>query len=194
MSFIRNTDLSFRHQRRKIFLQIMRQVLIYLAEIVAAGLLAFALVYGLGLRVSMSGDSMASTFEDGETLFVNRFVYSIMIPKSGDVIVFRTSENEKSPYYIKRIVGTPGDTVQIRDGLIYVNDVLFDTGDTEAILEPGVAEEKLTIEEGEYFVIGDNRNDSQDSRYANFGNVKEEYIIGKAWFYYNALNDLGFVR
>ncbi len=176
-------------------MQILRQTLVYIAEAAAALLLAFALVYGLGLRINVSGDSMETTFSNGETLFVNRFVYDIMIPQSGDVIVFQINENERSPYYVKRIVGVPGDTVQIKDGLLYVNDVLFDTGDTEAILEPGIAEEKLTIGEGEYFVIGDNRNnDSQDSRYTNFGNVKEEYIVGKVWFHYNAINDLGFVR
>ncbi len=194
MPTFRRQGLSFRRHRRQFQIAMFRQGLIYVLEAAAAVALAFLLVYGLGLQVTMTDDSMEPALTDGESVMVNRMVYHITLPKSGDVVVFRINDNERSPYYIKRIVGTPGDTVQIRGGVIYVNDVRFDAGDTEAIVEPGVAETKLTLGEDEYFVIGDNRNESEDSRYANFGNVKDEYIIGKAWFYYNALNDLGRIR
>ncbi|MCD8299960.1 MAG: signal peptidase I, partial [Clostridiales bacterium] len=84
--------------------------------------------------------------------------------------------------------------VQITDGVLYVNGEMFDEQDTEAIENAGLAEDPITMGDDEYFVIGDNRNNSEDSRYANFGNVKEEYIAGKAWFYYGAINKLGRIR
>ncbi|MCC8141763.1 MAG: signal peptidase I [Lachnospiraceae bacterium] len=194
MALFSRNELSFRHHRRRIRLGAMRQVLIIIIEIAAALVLAFLLVYGLGLRVNVSGNSMETTLSDGESVFVNRLAYRVGSPKSGDVVVFMPNGNEKSPYYIKRVVAAPGDSVQIKDGVIYVNDVMFDDKDTEAVADAGLAEEKLTMGDDEYFVIGDNRNSSEDSRYTSFGNVKKEYIIGKAWFHYDAINDLGRVK
>ncbi len=194
MAFLRNQGLSFRRERRRIRRGILHHTVIFVLEGAAAVALAFVLVYGWGMRVSVAGNSMETTLTDGETILINRVAYRFTNPKSGDVIVFRPNGNEKSPYYIKRVVAAPGDTVQIRDGVIYVNDVMFDEMDTEAVADAGLAENKLTMGEDEYFVIGDNRNNSEDSRYANFGNVKKEYVIGKAWFYYNAINDLGRIK
>ncbi len=194
MPLFRKQGLSFRHQRRQVRMVAIRQGLILVIEAAAAVAVAFVLVYGWGMRVTVIGNTMGNTLTDGETVLVNRFVYLFSTPKSGDVVVFRPNGNEKSPYYINRVVAAPGDTVQIRDGVIYVNDVMFDEKDTEAVAVAGLAEEKVTMGEDEYFVIGDNRNDSEDSRYASFGNLKAEYIIGKAWFRYNAINDLGRVK
>ncbi len=174
-------------------LAIRRGVLIAV-EVVAALALAFVLVYGWGMRVSVPDASMENTLTEGETVLVNRFAYRFTNPKSGDVVVFWPNGNVKNPYYVKRVVAAPGDTVQIKDGVIYVNDVMFDEKDTEGVTYAGLADVKLTMGEDEYFVIGDNRNDSEDSRYASFGNLKKEYIVGKAWFRYNAINDLGRVK
>ncbi len=194
MPIFRKQGLSFRHQRRQVRLVAIRRIVILVAECAAALALAFFLVYGWGMRINVVGTSMDGTLTEGEAVLVNRIIYRFSTPKSGDVVVFLPDGNEKSPYYVQRIVAAPGDTVQIRDGVIYVNDVMFDEVDTEAVAEAGLAEEELTMEDGEYFVIGDNRNDSVDSRYASFGNLKDEYIIGKAWFRYNAINDLGRIK
>ncbi len=194
MELFRREGLSFRRRRRPFERAAFRHALIMVIEAVAALVVAFLLVYGWGMTASVVGNSMEPTLSDGETIFINRLLYHIAAPKSGDVIVFMPNGNEKSPYYVKRIVAVPGDTVQIRDGVIYVNDVMFDEQDTEAVADAGLAEEELVIGEDEYFVMGDNRNSSEDSRYANFGNVQEDEIIGKAWFYYTAINDLGRVK
>ena len=89
----------------------------------------------------------------------------------------------------------PGDKIQIKNGAVYVNGELFDEKvDTAAVEDAGLASEEITVGEDEYFVLGDNRNSSEDSRYANIGNVKREYIIGKAWFRISPLRKIGFIK
>lgn len=137
---------------------------------------------------------MESTVSDGSQILVNRFIYNVKSPKSGDVIVFLPNGNEKSHYYVKRVIGVPGDKVQIKSGLLYVNGELYDTEDTDTIKNAGVVEEEITVGEDEYFVLGDNRNSSEDSRYANIGNIKKEYIKGKAWFVVRPFKKMGRIR
>ena len=96
---------------------------------------------------------------------------------------------------MKRVIGIPGDTVQIKEGEVYVNGELFEDEDEFApILDAELAAEPVKLEEDEYFVLGDNRNNSEDSRYANIGNVKKEYIIGKAWFIISPYDSMGFIK
>jgi signal peptidase I len=92
------------------------------------------------------------------------------------------------------VIAVPGDTVLIQNGAVYVNGELFDEKvDVSAIEEAGLASEELKLEDDEYFVLGDNRNNSEDSRYANIGNVKKDYIIGKAWFRVSPWKKFGFI-
>ena len=126
---------------------------------------------------------------------INRFIYLLSDPKPGDIVVFLPNGNEKSHYYVKRVIGIPGDTVQIKEGEVYVNGELFEDEDEFApILDAELAAEPVKLEEDEYFVLGDNRNNSEDSRYANIGNVKKEYIIGKAWFIISPYDSMGFIK
>jgi len=194
MAFMRSKGLSFRRRRKKVSLSAAKFILFFIGKILITLFLALFLVYFLGMRVTVAGSSMESTLSDGESVFVNRLVYTFSGPQSGDVIVFLPNGNEKSQYYVKRVVAVPGDTVQIVDGVLYVNGEIYDDEDTEAIENAGLAEEEITVGEDEYFVLGDNRNNSEDSRYANIGNVSEEDIVGKAWFSYAGLRDMGLVK
>lgn len=174
---------------------LVKEVLTWVVEIAIVLIIAFVFVYFIGHRTTVVGQSMNPSLENGEGILVNRFVYKVTDPKPNDVIVFLPNGNEKSHYYIKRVIAVPGDTVQIKNGAVYVNGELFDEKvDTAAIAEAGIASEEITVGEDEYFVLGDNRNSSEDSRYANIGNVKKEYIVGKAWFRVSPFRKIGFIK
>lgn len=194
MAPLRSKGLSFRRRKKKISLSMTKNIALLVVEILIALFLAFVVVYSVGMKVTVTGNSMEGTVSDGDSVFVNRLIYSLSEPKAGDVVVFLPNGNEKSHYYVKRVVAVEGDTVQISDGVLYVNGEMYDEEDTEAIVNAGLAEEEITIGEDEYFVLGDNRNSSEDSRYANIGNVEKQYIVGKAWFYFGSIRDMGRVR
>lgn len=190
----RRSGLNFGKQKKKVNMAVVREVCIWAVEILITLLVAFTLVYFIGLRTSVVGQSMAETLEGGDEILVNRFVYKVTNPKPNDIIVFLPNGNEKSHYYVKRVIGVPGDTIQIRNGDVYVNGELFEEEISAAAMEDaGLAGEEITLEQDEFFVLGDNRNNSEDSRYANIGNIKKEYIIGKAWFIVAPWGDFGFL-
>lgn len=187
--------LNFGKHRKKLNMPLVKEVLTWVVEIAIVLIIAFVFVYFIGHRTTVVGQSMNPSLENGEGILVNRFVYKVTDPKPNDVIVFLPNGNEKSHYYIKRVIAVPGDTVQIKNGAVYVNGELFDEKvDTAAIAEAGIASEEITVGEDEYFVLGDNRNSSEDSRYANIGNVKKEYIVGKAWFRVSPFRKIGFIK
>ena len=97
---------------------------------------------------------------------------------------------------MRRVIGVPGDTVQIKDGAVYVNGALYDEKIEwiASMEDAGIAAEEIKLEKNEYFVLGDNRNNSEDSRYANIGNIKEEYIVGQAWFRLESEDGMGFIH
>ena len=190
----RKTGLNFGRQKKKINMGIVKEIFTWVIEIAITLAVAFTFVYFIGLRTSAVGQSMADTVNNGDNILINRFVYNVSDPKPNDIIVFLPNGNEKSHMYIKRVIAVPGDTVQIIDGRVYVNGNLFeDEIETALIEEPGIAAEEITLEENEFFVLGDNRNNSEDSRYANIGNIKKEYIIGKVWFRVSPWSEFGFL-
>ena len=191
----RKSGLNFGRRKKKINFAVVKEVLSWTVEIALTLLIAFTFVYFIGLRTSVVGQSMSKTLNGGDQILVNRFVYKVTDPKTNDIVVFLPNGNEKSHYYVKRVIGVPGDKIQIKNGAVYVNGELFDEKvDTAAIEDAGLASEEITVGEDEYFVLGDNRNSSEDSRYANIGNVKREYIIGKAWFRISPLRKIGFIK
>lgn len=190
----RRGGLNFGKQRKKINIAIVKEVAGWIIEILMVVMLAWTFVYFAGLHTSVVGQSMAETLNSGDEILVNRFIYKITDPKANDIIVFLPNGNEKSHYYVKRVIAVPGDTVLIQNGAVYVNGELFEEEiEVASIEEAGIAEEEITLGKDEYFVLGDNRNNSEDSRYANIGNVKKEYIIGKAWFRVAPWSDFGFL-
>ena len=191
---MRRRGLHFGQEKKKVNLPVMKNAVVWMLEIAIVLAIAFVFVYYIGFRTSVVGQSMAPTLENKQEILVNRFIYSISDPKPNDIVVFLPNGNEKAHYYVKRVIGVPGDTVQIKDGAVYVNGELFEEKvETAAILDAELASEKIVLEEDEYFVLGDNRNNSEDSRYANIGNVKKEYLFGKAWFIVSPYQKFGFI-
>ena len=191
----RSKGLNFRKKKRELNIPLLREIAVWILELAITVALAGVLVYFVGVRTTVVGQSMSAQLQDGDQVLINRFIYKVKKPKLGDVIVFLPNGNEKSHYYIKRVVAAGGDTIQIIDGVIYVSDVpLAKDYFSATISDPGVAAEKIRLEADECFVIGDNPGGSEDSRFANIGNVKSEYIIGKAWFKILPFSDAGFVE
>lgn len=164
-------------------------------EIAVVCLFAFVAVWYFGQRVSTVGDSMSPVLRNGDVVLVNRIVYNATTPKRGDVIVFKPKGNENDHYYIKRIVGLPGETIEIIENRVYIDgERLEEDYETTNIDDVGAVDEKLKLAGDEYFVLGDNREQSEDSRDADVGNVKREYIYGKAWFVITPGDEFGFVN
>ncbi|CUX47158.1 signal peptidase I [Clostridium sp. C105KSO13] len=191
----RKPELKFQQEKKKTEKQNMDVIVIWTLQIVAVCIIAFILVWLFGQRVSNAGDSMKPALKNGDVVMINRLVYNASRPKRGDVVAFKPNGNENVHYFIKRIVGLPGETIQIKDGDIYIN------GKTakkhiyaKNIKDAGVAAEPLTLDDDEYFVIGDNHAGSDDSRMADIGNVKRSEIYGKAWFVTSFGSDFGFVK
>jgi len=166
-------------------------MLVYIIIVLAV---TFLFITFVGQRTHVSGESMENTLDDGDQLIVDKITYRFKDPERFDIIVFPFHYKENT-YYIKRIIGLPGETVQIADGLIYIDgEVLQESYGREVIQDPGLAAEPITLGEDEYFVLGDNRNNSEDSRSADIGNVKKEDILGKAWFIITPGERFGFLR
>lgn len=164
---------------KKITFRDVRMLVLYVACVMA---LTFLLVEFVGQRTRVSGSSMESTLSDGDNLIVDKVSYRFGEPKRFDIIIF-PYQYTKDTFYIKRIVGLPGETVQIdNEGGIWINGVhIEDPYEREKMLDPGTAIEPVTLGTNEYFVLGDNRNNSQDSRFPGVGLIKRDDIIGKAW-------------
>lgn len=153
---------------------------VYVALICTAG---FLLAHFVVQRTVVRGSSMAPTLLDGDNLIVDRTVSGGKRLKRYDVVVF-TYLYRPETYFIKRIIGLPGETVQIKDnGSIYINGRKLSENYGNAVIEdPGTARYPLKLGEGEYFVLGDNRNNSEDSRFLDVGPIKSSQIVGKVLF------------
>ncbi|MBS5931781.1 MAG: signal peptidase I [Clostridiales bacterium] len=186
-----NFDSDDTNAKRK---KIIKEVIIWVVEIIAVILLAYFLVEYAVEKTTVVGESMETTLQEGDKIVINKLAYRFSKPKRFDVIVFKQSGKEHSYYDIKRIIGLPGETVQIKDGVVYINDEpIKEKSAVDVIKNPGLSVEPILLEDKEYFVLGDNRNLSEDSRFANIGNVVFDDIIGKAWIRlkpFNFVNEL----
>ena len=159
----------------------VREAFSWIFGIAAAVFIAAVLIFFLGMSTNVVGVSMEPTLYNGQKILVNRFIYLLSSPKRGDVVVFLPNGNENAHYYVKRVVAVPGDRLQIQGGELYVNGEVS-RWVSEKILDFGIAANEIVLGNGEYFCIGDNPNNSEDSRSANIGPVEEKDIIGEAWF------------
>lgn len=162
--------------------------------LVVIGLVYLVITY-VGQRTEVNGESMENTLSNEDNLIVDKLTYRFSDPKRYDIIVFpfRYADNT---FYIKRIIGMPGETVQIdREGNIYINgEILEESYGREVIQNPGLAANTIQLEEDEYFVMGDNRNNSSDSRDPMVGNIHRDEIIGRAWVRIWPLNKFGVLK
>ena len=167
----------------------------FILYIAVVFLVTFLVIHYVGQRTQVSGSSMEYTLSDGDNLIVDKISYRFYEPERFDIIVF-PFQQEEDTYYIKRIIGLPGETVQIgEDGTILINGMeLEESYGREVIQEPGAAAEPLTLREGEYFVLGDNRNASSDSRDPSVGMIQREDIVGRAWLRIYPFDKVGFIR
>ncbi|MDO4265732.1 MAG: signal peptidase I [Eubacteriales bacterium] len=170
---------------------ILRTVVQWLTNIIVTVAFAWFLVYGVLGQEMVSGHSMLPTLAAEDMCLVNRLCYDIGNPKRFDVVVFEREDTKQTN--IKRVIGLPGDTVQIVGGSVYINNRKLDDPHIGAVSLPGLAENPVELQKGEYFLLGDNADSSEDSRFANIGNVKRENIKGKVWFRLKPFKNLGFI-
>ena len=144
---------------------------------------AYVIVTFMCDRTIISGGSMQPVIENEDTVLINRFAYSFTKPKRYSVAAFKLPGSNSSKVYVKRVIGLPGEKIQLKD------DVFTDT-----ILTAGLAANEITLGKDEYFLLGDNRNNSEDSRFAGVGIVKEKNITGSVWAIVGPVKRLGFVK
>lgn len=157
--------------------------------------LTYLIITFVGQRTRVSGSSMETTLHNGDNLIVDKLSYRFRDPKRYDIIVF-PYKYEENTYYIKRIIGVPGETLQIKDGYVYIDgeQLTSDIYGNELIEDPQTAEDPVTLGEDEYFVMGDNRNHSMDSRDPSVGVLKKSDLMGRAWVRIYPFNNVGVIR
>lgn len=169
-----------------------RETLREIGETVVLIAIIYALVNLACARFVVDGPSMQPNFQTGQFLVVSRVNYLLTNPQRGEVVVFHYPNNPAQDY-IKRVVGLPGETVEIRDTLVYVNGVPLEEPYINEPCQPGSCRDNLwELGADEYFMLGDNRNHSSDSR--SFGAVKRQYIVGEALIRYWPPQDWGIIQ
>ena len=184
VSVARRKGLTFYQKKKKLNSAVIKDIFEMIVGGMIAVFLAFVIVFSVGMRTSVIGDSMEPALYNGQEILMNRVIYRLSSPKRGDVVVFLPNGNQNSHYYVKRVVGLPGERIQIKEGNVYINDVLLEEDEAfDNMIDAGIAQNELELASDEYFVLGDNRNSSEDSRSGNIGAVRKDNIIGKAWFH-----------
>ncbi len=185
----RKKGLSFsRKKRKRISAFVLKEIFIWIFNIAIAIAFGIMVVIFFGMKVRVIGTSMEPTIANSEMVLVNKVVYTFRNPQKGDTVVFLPNGNAYSHYYVKRIVATPGDMVQIIEGRLYVNGEI-EEGVYDKMEDAGIAENQIRVGSGEYFVLGDARNSGEDSRSGNIGLIKEELIEGKVWIHLGSENN-----
>ena len=166
------------------------EIILYFALVAC---ITFLIIHFVGQRTVVNGVSMQPTLSDGDNLIVDKLSYRFHDPDRFDIIVF---PQEDGRYFIKRIIGLPGENVRIdEDGFIYINgEKLQESYGKEVMLDPGLAKDGIQLGADEYFVLGDNRNYSSDSRDPSVALIHRKEIIGRAWLRIWPLNSFGILK
>lgn len=194
----RNKGFTFVEKKKIITKEVVKESLGTLFYCCAAILLGAVLVVAFGMKTSVIGSSMSPKLENGQEVLVDRFLFKLISPARFDVVCFYPKGNKNANLYIKRVIGLPGETVQIKEGSVYINGVKLiedDEYNVDGIDDAGLAESEFLLGSEEYFVLGDNRNNSEDSRTGNIGDVKKDTMVGKVWFKLGTNNfDFGLMK
>ncbi|MCR5641645.1 MAG: signal peptidase I [Lachnospiraceae bacterium] len=175
--------------------ELRREIISTILYLLTVFVLIFLFIHFVGQRTVVIGSSMENTLSNGDNLIIDKISYRFRAPERFEVVVFPYQYNEDT-FYIKRVIGLPGERVRIdTDGTIYINgEVLEEHYGREVILNPGRASQEITLGEDEYFLLGDNRNNSEDSRFDDVGNVRGEDLIGRAWVRIYPFDEMGKVE
>ncbi len=175
---------------RKTDIRAVLEMILYFALV--AGI-TFLIIHFVGQRTVVNGVSMQPTLSDGDNLIVDKLSYRFRDPDRFDIIVFPQGDGR---YFIKRIIGLPGENIRIdEDGSIYIDgEKLSESYGKEVIQDPGLAKDGIELGADEYFVLGDNRNDSMDSRMAEVGRIAGDRIMGRAWLRIYPFDEIGFLK
>lgn len=184
-------DLEERRFSKLFILKLM----ITLVEAVIVIFVAFAITrYGLE-KMTVSGEYMSPTLKSGDCVLVNKLSYRFHKIHRNDVVVVQQTGSEHSYFTLERVIGLPGEKVQIQDGQVYINGKkLKEKLDFPLMDNGGMAEDAFTLDKGQYFVLGDNRNECEDSRNATVGNISRSSIVGKAWIRMNSFTFIGMIN
>lgn len=171
----------------------MREIIDWIVYFGIIVILSYLIITFVGVRTMVSGHSMEPSLHDHDQLLVDKISYRFREPRRYEIIVF-PYKYEENTYYIKRIIGMPGETVQVKNGIVYINgEPLGEEYGAELMDDPGIAGVPVTLGKDEYFVLGDNRNHSADSRRPNVGVLKREDLIGRAWIRIWPFDSMGVV-
>lgn len=183
-----NTNIDRQESKRSEFIS----TLIFFVCVIV---LSFLFVTFVGQRTTVSGQSMENTLHDGDNLMIDKLSYRFTDPKRFDIVIFPPRMDEDT-LYIKRVIALPGETIQIDEyGIIYIDGVILpENYGKEVIMNSGRAIEPITLGKDEYFVLGDNRNNSSDSRLEQIGNIRKDEIVGKAFVRIYPFNQMGIIK
>ncbi len=183
---------DFDLEEHRISKQTVLKILITLVEIVLVVVAAYGITqYGLE-TMTVSGEYMSPTLKDGDNILINKMSYQMHKVHRNDVVAVQENGSEHSYVTLERVIGLPGETVKIQEGKVYINGKeLKEKLDFPTMENGGLALQEITLEKGEYFMLGDNRNECEDSRNANIGNILRGDIIGKAWVRLNSFAFIG---
>ena len=186
---------DFDLEERRFSKQFILKLLITLVEAVIVVFLAFTITrYGLE-KMTVSGEYMSPTLKSGDCVLINKLSYRFHKIHRNDVIVVRQTGSEHSYFSLERVIGLPGERVQIKEGQVYINDKKLKEKLSYPLMDNGgLAEDIVTLDKNEYFVLGDNRNHSSDSRVASVGVLTRDMLIGRAWVRIYPFNKIGVIK
>ncbi|MDU0938678.1 MAG: signal peptidase I [Clostridiales bacterium] len=165
--------------------EVRKEAMAYFKIIISAVAIAVVLVLFIIMNAKVPSGSMKDTINEGDRIVGLRLAYAFSSPKRGDIIIFKYPDNE-STKYVKRVIGLPGDTVSFKDGDVYINGEKLNEPYLKTQHSTYTSVESYTVPEGSYFMLGDNRENSKDSRFWNNTYVKKQKILAKVMFrYYN---------